>query len=421
MKKILLPVFLFLTVAACADRSLDADIVKVFERHSYEAQSPQKIADLLRSRGAAGLAVLDRHAEVVGARKKFRELPGAVSTGLLLGKRDGGLYVVKVFQKSAGAAAGLKDGDRILEINGIPAAAGDVSRALAGRAEFTLKAERRARRGAVVVAASLKKEYFSFPVVFGFYEPATKTAFVRIGMFYQGAAGVISAGLDALARLGANKVIFDLRDNAGGVPAEAAGLLKEFAPKAGPVLEVRSRHKGYCQSLEAPGRGRFASLKAAVLVNSGTARAAEAFASALSELTGAPIVGEATRGDVSLLKTFNLGRGKKGLKLTVARIFPPSGADLEGKGVRPDFDPGLTAEQIEKTRSAWAASGETALLGDAAYDEAMEVLGKLGNVSQIPLRLLTGQDVGLDKPPSSAIILLQRGSVVAVPRPFGLV
>ncbi len=367
---------MFLTITACADRSLDADIVNIFGRHSYEEYSPQKITDALKSRGAAGLTVLDRHAEVVGPATKFRALPGAVSSGLLLGGRGGGVYVFKVFRKSSGAAAGLKDGDRILEINGVPAAAGDVARSLADRAEFTIKAERRTRGGASVITASVKKEYFSFPVVFGFYEPATKTAFVRIGMFFEGSGGVVASGLDALSRMGAKKVIFDLRDNGGGVPGEAAGLLKEFAPKAGPLLEVRSRHKGYSRLFEAPGRGKYASLKAAVLVNSGTARAAEAFASALSELAGASIVGEATRGDVSLLKTFNLGRSKKGLKLTVARLFPPSGADLEGKGVRPDVDPGLTTEQIEKTRSAWAASGETALLGDAAYAKAIEVLNK---------------------------------------------
>ena len=129
-----LPVLLFLTAAACADRSLDADIMKVFERHSYEAQAPQKVADALSARGPAGLAALDRHAGVVGAVKKFRALPGAVSTGLLLGERDGKLYVFKVFQRSSGAAAGLKDGDRILEINGAPTAAGDAFGRLSGRA-----------------------------------------------------------------------------------------------------------------------------------------------------------------------------------------------------------------------------------------------------------------------------------------------
>ena len=75
MKKIFPAVFFLLGAAACADRSLDRDIVKVFERHSYREYAPQKITELLRSRGAAGLKLLDRHAEVVASRKELGELP----------------------------------------------------------------------------------------------------------------------------------------------------------------------------------------------------------------------------------------------------------------------------------------------------------------------------------------------------------
>jgi len=367
-----------LFAAACADRSLDRDIANVFERHSYEAHAPAKITDLLRSRGVAGLALLDRHSEVVEAGKKFRELPGGggVSTGLLFGERGGGVYVFKVFQGSSGAGAGFKDGDRVLEINGITADAGTISRQLSERAEFKIKAERRTPKGPDVIAADIKKEYFSFPVVFGFYEPDARTAFVRIGMFYEGAGAAVAAGLDVLSGLGAEKIIFDLRDNGGGVPGEAAGILKDFAPKAGPVLELKSRHKGYSRLFEASGRGRFASLKAAVLVNSGTAMTAEAFAAAFRELRGAAIMGETTKGDVSLTKTFRLGRSKKGLKLTVARIFPPSGKELEGKGVEPEIKIILIPGQAEEIRAAWATSSEAALLGDPAYKKAIEALSK---------------------------------------------
>ena len=377
MKKIFLPILLFF-IAACADRSLDRDIANVLERHSYEAHAPEKIAGLLRSRGVSGLTLLDRHSEVIAAGKKFRELPGGggVSTGLLFGERGGVVYVFKVFQGSSGAGAGFKDGDRILEINGIPAEAGAISRQLSERAEFKIKTERRTPKGPDVITADIKKEYFSFPVVFGFYEPGTGTAFVRIGMFYEGAGAAVAAGLDVLSGLGAKNIIFDLRDNGGGVPGEAAGILKDFAPKAGPVLELRSRHKGYSQLFEASGRGRFASLKTIVLVNSGTAMAAETFAAALRELCGAIVVGEVTKGDVSLTKTFRLGRGKKGLKLTVARIFPPSGKDLEGKGVEPEIKIILIPGQAEEIRAAWAASSEAALLNDSAYKKATEALLK---------------------------------------------
>ena len=167
-------------------------------------------------------------------------------------------------------------------------------------------------------------------------------------------------------------MIFDLRDCAGGVPDEAAGLLADLAARAGPVFELKSRHKGYTRLFEAFGRGRFAALQPMVLVNSGTAMAAEVFAQALRELRGARIIGETTLGNVSLQKTFKLGTGGKGLRLTVAGMFPPSGKDLEEKGVEPDIKVKLTKAETRAVGDAWAVSGETALLADPVYAKAME-------------------------------------------------
>ena len=390
MKKVFLPIFFLFAAAACADKNPAPEIVKIFEKHSYEEHAPAKIRELLLSKGVNGLKLLDRHAEVVTARKKFKELPGSggVSSGLLLEERGGGVYLVKVFRKSPGAAAGFRDGDRVLEIDnlGLPVKGGPVellggkvsSGTVAGLARaregFRLKVERRTPKGPMVISADIKKEFFSFPVVFGFYEPDTATAFVRIGMFFEGSSETIAAGLDALSGLGAKKVIFDLRDSGGGVPDEAAGLLRDLAVKAGPALEVKSRHTGYSIRFEAPGRGRFAGLQPVVLVNSGTAMTAEVFAQALREMRGAQVIGENTRGSVSIQKVFRLGTGAKGLRLTVARLFPPSGKALEEKGVEPDFKVELPGAQAEELRNAWSISSETALLSDSVYRKAVEVL-----------------------------------------------
>jgi len=371
MKKVFLPV-IFLFAAACADKDLTPDIINVFQTHSCEEYSPQKIRELLRSKGADGLKLLDRHAEVVTARKKIKELPGAagVSSGLLLSERSGAFYLIKVFRGSPGMAAGLLDGDRVLEVDGAAATADAVlglGRATEG---FRLKVERRTPKGSGVIVADIKKKIFYSPPIFGFYDPATATAFVRIRTFSAGSGATVIAGLDALSGLGAKKVIFDLRDSAGGVPDEAAGLLEALAAKAGPVLEIKSRHKGYSRLFEAQGKGRFAALQAVVLVNSGTAMAAEVFAQALRELRNAQVVGEPTRGGVSLQKTFRLGAGRKGLRLTVAKIFPPSGIALEEKGVEPDIRVELAGARTEELRSAWASARETALMSDPVYEKA---------------------------------------------------
>ncbi len=193
-------------------------------------------------------------------------------------------------------------------------------------------------------------------------------------MFSAGSSSAVITGLDALSGLGAKKVIFDLRDSAGGVPDEAAALLKTLTARAGPVLEIKSRHKGYRRLFEAQGGGAFAALRSVVLVNSGTAMAAEVFAQALRELRGAQVIGETTRGGVSLQKTFRLGAGGKGLRLTVARMFPPSGTALEGKGVEPDFKVELAGARAEELRRAWISASETALMIDPVYAKAGSVV-----------------------------------------------
>ncbi|MCM2266449.1 MAG: S41 family peptidase [Elusimicrobiales bacterium] len=376
MKKLLLPFFLLL--AACSEKSLYPDALKAFEKHSYKEYPAAQVREALESKGFAGLAALDRNARLVKAARRVRTRPSQelVSGGALLDYRRGGVYAAKVFRDSPAAEAGLRDGDRILEIDGLPATPQAVAERIPDSFGFTLKALRAGPRGPVPVKAEVHRGKFVLPLVFGFYEPASGTAYVKVGLFVQGSSATTVAGLEALTALGAKKLVLDLRGNGGGVPEEAAGLLGAFAPKAGPVLELKSRHKGYSRLYEAGARGKFAGLRMAVLVDGATSMAAETFAQALRELSGASIVGANTGGRVSLLRSFRMGRGGKGLELTVARLFPPSGLDLEEKGVAPDLKVELTPEQEKDLLEAWDAASETVLLGDRAYLKAMENFSK---------------------------------------------
>ncbi|OGR42517.1 MAG: hypothetical protein A2X35_11915 [Elusimicrobia bacterium GWA2_61_42] len=378
MNKLRLPLFFLLAAAACSDKSLYNDAAKAFERHSYQQHSPGKVRELLETKGFSGLTVLDSRALLIKAKRQVRQKPprSEVSSGLLAGYRNGAVYVFKVFQNSPAAAAGLKDGDRIVEIDGVKASPQAVAERMDAGFGFSLKTERRLAKGAALADAAVKREAFFFPLIFGFYEPGSETAYVKIGMFVQGSSATVISGLEALTGLGAKKIVFDLRGSGGGMPEEAAGLLAAFAPRAGAVLEIKSRHPGYCRNFEARGRGRFAGLKTAVLIDGATAMAAEIFAQSLRELAGARLVGGPTLGSVSVIRTFRLGRGTKGLELSVARLFPPSGLDLEGGGAAPDFQLELTRAQEKEIREEWGASSELALLGDRAYGKALEILSK---------------------------------------------
>lgn len=366
MKKLFLLPFVLL-IAACSSKLPEPEVLKIFSLHSYEEHSPEKISALLKESGAAGLAKLDRRAVVLKHKRPVKARPADrnISSGMLLGERGGALVVLKVFEGSPAQAAGLKEGDKVLSLDGEAPSAATAAALLEGKTGFSLRAE---RAGAGPFEAEVFRNSYFFPQLFAFYDPVSRVLFLRVGLFFEGSSALALAAVEAAAAKGAESVVFDLRDNAGGVPAEAAELLKAFAAKAGPLLELRSRHAGYSALFKAEGRGRFAGLRAAALVNSGTAMAAEVFARSLKETAGALAVGDVTAGSVSRVRAFRLSDGR-GLELTVARLFPPSGLDLEGAGAQPDAVAGQPGARL-----VWDNSREAALLGDPAYLKALELL-----------------------------------------------
>ncbi|MDD2806600.1 MAG: S41 family peptidase [Elusimicrobiales bacterium] len=364
MKKLLL---ILISAAACTGKLPEQEVQKIFSRHSCEAHAPEAVSAALKD-GAAGLARLDPRAAVLKGRKPLKARPSGknISSGLLLGERGGGLVLLKVFSGSPAEAAGFRDGDLVTAINGAAPTAEAVKDGIGRNTRYVLRGERPGAPG--VLEGEVARGSFFFPQIFAFYDEGSRTAFLRLGLFFEGSSEVALAAAAAAAERGAQALVIDVRDNQGGVPGEAAAVLKAFAAKPGPVLEVRSRHAGYSSLFAAGARGRFAGLRTAVLVNAGTARAAEVFAAGLRETAGAVLIGEKTAGSVSLQRAFSLGDGR-GLELTVARMFPPSGVNLEGAGAAPDAAAGEPG-----AGRVWDNSREATLLGDGPWLKALELL-----------------------------------------------
>jgi C-terminal peptidase prc len=365
MKKLLL--LLLSAAAACSGKLPEAQVQNIFARHSFEEHAPEKISAALKKGGAAGLASLDRRAAVLGERLPLKARPGDknISSGLLLGERGGQMVLLAVFPGSPAWKAGFRDGDAVRAINGAEPSAEAARSAIGKNTRFTLRAQRPGLPGPL--EAEVERGGFFFSKVFSFCDRENRAAFLRLGLFYEGSAEAALAAVRAAADCGAERLVIDLRDNQGGVPAEAAGVLKAFAAGPGPLLELRSRHAEYAALYGAEARGRHAGLRLAVLVNARTSMAAEVFALALREKAGAVLVGEKTAGSVSLTRVFSLGDGR-GLRLTVARLLPPSGTDLEVSGVVPDAAAGEAGGVV------WDNSREAALLGDPAWLKAQELL-----------------------------------------------
>ena len=262
---------------------------------------------------------------------------GKAGVGLVLWKAGGAFRVVKVFPGSPAQNAGIKAGDLVSSIDGkkiseLPDAVVGAAVYGAPGGVFRFTGE---KASGGPLNAGLKRELGGTPTVWGFNIPGTRRGYLRVISFSGRTSDRIRSEMNDLLDSGASEVIIDLRHNFGGSLEELAASLELFAPAKGPVFKVVSRHPGYSKVFSAKGPGPFAGVKTLLLTDSGTFSRAEIFAAALKEWRSASVLGGVTAGNVSITRSFRLKDGGA-LRLSVARMLPPSGADLDGKGLAPD-------------------------------------------------------------------------------------
>ena len=161
----------------------------------------------------------------------------------------------------------------------------------------------------------------------------TPLGYVRLFGFPGSATGRVEQATESLVERGAQGLILDLRDNPGGLLAQAVQAVSLFLPE-GVVCTVQGVHHPP-QVFDAAGGARYPTLPLVVLMNGGTASAAEIVAAALGDNGRAVLVGERTYGKASVQSVHQLSNGGA-LKLTTARYRTPAGLDITGLGVGPD-------------------------------------------------------------------------------------
>jgi carboxyl-terminal processing protease len=158
-------------------------------------------------------------------------------------------------------------------------------------------------------------------------------AHVTLSSFTSGAHGEVGKAVRRLIDRGARGVVLDLRNNGGGLLQEAVLTASVFLREGEVVVSTRSRAQGETV-YEAEG-GNLPQLPVVVLIDRGTASAAEILAAALADAAGAEVVGTRSFGKGVFQQEVGLSNGGA-LKLTVGEYFTPDGTNLAGKGIRPD-------------------------------------------------------------------------------------
>lgn len=160
--------------------------------------------------------------------------------------------------------------------------------------------------------------------------------YIRLDQFSVTSAVEFEAAAQKLLRQGMKKLIFDLRDNGGGVLSVAEQIADHFLPAGRKIVEIRGKNQPSKLSTARAG-GLLEDMPLVVIINENSASASEILAGALQDNDRALIVGRRSFGKGLVQQDFAL-KDKSNLRLTIARYYMPS-----GRCIQKPFDEGYDA------------------------------------------------------------------------------
>lgn len=257
----------------------------------------------------------------------------------------------EVQEGSPAEVAGLQVDDKVTAINGAPTA--EVGKELedAGAAERKLRGASGTRVTVSVIRAGWKEPRTFTLIRAQIKQPSVKhqvlekgIGYLAITRFSEATSADAAAALASLKQQGAlEALVLDLRNDPGGLVDQSILVADQFLD-AGTIVSIRGRSGTENQTAHKGGLA--IGVPITVLVDQGTASAAEILASALRDNGRAKLVGENTYGKGTVQTFFDLEDGA-GLKLTTARYYTPKGNSLESKGLVPDVKvSSFTPEEI---------------------------------------------------------------------------
>ena len=267
-----------------------------------------------------------------------QELSGTYTgIGTEVDSSHGRLVITRVFAGSPAARAGVRAGDVIVSVDGVSTtghSVNDVVSRILGPAGTHVSV--RLRRGTSFVALTLTRGTITRPLTVSrlIVDHGTKVGYVSLSAFASGAGQQVGHDVAALQDGGARAIILDLRDNGGGLVAEAVKVASDFLPPGRVVATEKGLHVP--TTVLKTVAGHATSLPLVVLVNGNTASASEIVTGALQDDRRATVIGTRTFGK-GVVQTVLPLPGGASLKITIAAYLTPRGRDINHKGLQPDI------------------------------------------------------------------------------------
>ncbi len=292
--------------------------------------------------------------------------------GMEITLKDNIITVVSPIEETPAWNAGIKAGDKILEING---------ESTKGFSTFEAAQKLRGKKGTEVTVSihrtgltELKKITLVRDVikVKSIREKPldNNLSYVRVRDFQERTAVDLAGVLLKLNRNNVSGLVLDLRNNPGGLLASAIDVSELFLPKGKLIVYTQGRAQKDTNTFNSR-RNALWDKPVVILMNQGSASASEIVIGALKDNLKTTTVGMKTFGKGSVQNLIPLKDGSA-LKLTIAHYYTPSGVCIEGKGIEPDVM--VDIPKAEDEEEQLFVPGEA---GDVQFLKAVEILEQL--------------------------------------------
>jgi carboxyl-terminal processing protease len=359
------------------------------------------------------LASLDPHSSYLDP-DDFKDMQTQTSgeyggLGIEVTAQDGFVKVVSPMDGTPASRAGIKSGDFLPAIDGksiVGLPLNDAVKQMRGAVGSAINVTV-VRENVEPFDVSLTREVIRPEVV------KTKAigdvGYLRITTFNEQTVKALDRGLEQVrkdVRGPLKGLVLDLRDNPGGLLEASIEVTSRFV-NGGEVVSTRGRRETDQRRYNAVRAARFPEVPIVVLVNGGSASAAEIVAGALQDRKRAVIMGTTSFGKGSVQTVLPLGPGKGAMRLTTSRYYTPAGRSIQGAGIDPDFEVApvrLSDKDIADLKTRAQRFSESALPNALENEQGAE--RKPPHVpADMPPEGYTGEDYQLDQ----AVALLRAG------------
>ena len=303
--------------------------------------------------------------------KKFKEdISGRFEgIGIEIGKKDEQLQVIAPLEGTPAKTAGLKAGDKILQIDDTPTIDLSIDEAV-----NLIRGPKGTKVVLTIFREGLKapkeveitRDVIEIPSMSWELKDISendKIAYIKIYQFSEKAGFDFAVAVREILNSPANKIVLDLRNNPGGYLEISQEIAGWFLEQGNTVVIEDFGGKQDQRVYQSQGNSRLLQYPMTIIINEGTASASEILAGALRDNRGIKIIGEKSYGKGSIQELEEL-KGGSVLKITVAKWLTPNGELITGKGLEPDIKIEVSPEDL---------NGES----DPQLDKAIEILKEI--------------------------------------------